>query len=122
MSLSLQSSNPNSALVASLTYFEHESVALAGGKGANLGELIKVGFEVPPGFVITTTAYDLLLQANGLQTTIQDFLTSLQIDNPASVTEMSRRIRDAIKKASIPDPIADEALKAYQQLDGGAVA
>lgn len=33
------------------------AVARAGGKGANLGELIRAGFDVPPGFVITTAAY-----------------------------------------------------------------
>ena len=30
---------------------------LAGGKGANLGELVKAGFPVPPGFVVTAGAY-----------------------------------------------------------------
>ncbi len=32
-------------------------LALAGGKGANLGELIHAGFDVPDGFVVTTDAY-----------------------------------------------------------------
>ena len=32
-------------------------IAVAGGKGANLGELIRAGFPVPDGFVITTEAY-----------------------------------------------------------------
>ena len=32
-------------------------LALAGGKGANLGELVRAGFAVPDGFVITTAAY-----------------------------------------------------------------
>src|SRR5690349_24102466 len=109
MSLSLTSNNINSPLVAPLTYFDHGSLALAGGKGANLGELIKAGFEVPPGFVITTSAYDLVLQANGLQPKLQDCPASIKIDNPASPTEMSQQIRDAINKASIPDPIVDEA-------------
>ncbi|MEM5790326.1 MAG: PEP/pyruvate-binding domain-containing protein, partial [Syntrophobacteraceae bacterium] len=28
-----------------------------GGKGANLAELVKAGFPVPPGFCVTTAAY-----------------------------------------------------------------
>ena len=32
-------------------------LAVAGGKGANLGELVRAGFAVPDGFVITTAAY-----------------------------------------------------------------
>ena len=34
-----------------------DDIARAGGKGANLGELIKAGFDVPDGFVLTTEAY-----------------------------------------------------------------
>src|SRR6185369_16797312 len=100
MSNSVPSNNTGSPLVSLLAYFERDDLALAGGKAANLGELIKAGFEVPPGFVITTAAYDLLLQANGLPTKIRGLLASLQIDNPASLTETSQRIRDAIHKAS----------------------
>ncbi|MDQ7993725.1 MAG: PEP/pyruvate-binding domain-containing protein, partial [Propionicimonas sp.] len=32
-------------------------LALAGGKGANLGELVRAGFDVPRGFVVTTQAH-----------------------------------------------------------------
>ena len=32
-------------------------IAVAGGKGANLGELTRAGLPVPPGFVLTTAAY-----------------------------------------------------------------
>ena len=32
-------------------------LALVGGKAANLGELLRAGFDVPPGFVVTTEAY-----------------------------------------------------------------
>jgi len=120
MPISLQIQYPNSSLVAPLTHFVRESLALAGGKGANLGELIRAGFEVPSGFVITTAAYDLLLQVNNLQ--IQDMLASMQTDNPVSVAEISQKIRDAIQHVSIPDLIIDSVLKAYRQLESGAVA
>ncbi|RBQ20408.1 phosphoenolpyruvate synthase [Spongiactinospora rosea] len=45
------------ALVAPLGAFGRADIALAGGKGANLGELIRAGFPVPGGFVVTTEAY-----------------------------------------------------------------
>ena len=32
--------------------------SLLGGKGANLSEMTKIGLPVPPGFVITTEAYN----------------------------------------------------------------
>ncbi|MDP9265956.1 MAG: PEP-utilizing enzyme [Chloroflexota bacterium] len=44
-------------LVRALSDVGAEDVAIAGGKGANLGELIRAGFPVPDGFVIATNAY-----------------------------------------------------------------
>jgi phosphoenolpyruvate synthase/pyruvate phosphate dikinase len=67
MSTSLQSDNPHTSLVAPLSFFARGSIAFAGGKRANLGELIRAGFQVPPGFVITTAAYNLLRTRSGLQ-------------------------------------------------------
>lgn len=120
MSIHPQSNNLKFPLVASLAQFEHGNIAFACGKGANLGGLIRARFEVPAGFVITTAAYDLFFQIDGLQ--IQGMIASMQTDNPVSVTEVSQHIRDAIQHASIPDLITDEALKAYRQLEGSAVA
>ena len=39
-----------------------EDVDIAGGKGANLGELTNAGITVPPGFVITSETYDKFIQ------------------------------------------------------------
>lgn len=47
--------------VLSLAEVGRGDIALAGGKGANLGELVRAGFPVPPGFVVTTQAYDLFV-------------------------------------------------------------
>ena len=44
-------------LVLPLRDVGRADLAVAGGKGANLGELVRAGFAVPDGFVITTAAY-----------------------------------------------------------------
>lgn len=44
-------------LVVPLSALSARDLPIAGGKGANLGELIRAGFPVPEGFVITTDAY-----------------------------------------------------------------
>ncbi len=41
-------------------------LALAGGKGANLGELVQAGFPVPPGFVLVTSAYRAFVTETGI--------------------------------------------------------
>ena len=41
-----------------------DDIPSAGGKGANLGELAQANIPVPPGFVITTQAYNDFVAAN----------------------------------------------------------
>ncbi|MGS0688455.1 PEP/pyruvate-binding domain-containing protein [Nakamurella sp. GG22] len=49
--------------VVTLAEVGASDIGVAGGKGANLGELLRAGFRVPDGFVITTAAYSAALQA-----------------------------------------------------------
>jgi phosphohistidine swiveling domain-containing protein len=119
-------SNPServqSLLVAPLAAFGRADLLVAGGKGANLGELSRAGFNVPPGFVITTAAYDLLLQENNLKAPLIDLLVALDPDNPDSVNKTSQQIQDLFKRASIPGQLVNEIIQAYQKLKHDAVA
>jgi rifampicin phosphotransferase len=117
-----QTNNTTFPIVASLSFFRHDDLALAGGKGANLGELLNVGFAVPPGFVITTVAYDLLLQNNEAQVRLNHLLASLDVHNADAVSAISKKIRDFFEKLPIPRRITDEILKAYRELGSAAVA
>jgi pyruvate,water dikinase len=83
-------------LVAPLTAFGREDLATAGGKGANLGELVRSGFPVPGGFVVTTHAFDLVAQGN--------------------VT------RDHYERVELPGELRDAIAEAYAALGGGPVA
>src|SRR6266542_2829540 len=112
----------DSLLVAPISYFTSKQLALVGGKGANLGELSQAGFDVPPGFVVTTTAYDLLLQENNLHTRLAGLLQSLNLNNPDSIEKVSQQIRDVLQQASIPERIINEIAKAYRDLNNRAVA
>ncbi|HSA99590.1 MAG TPA: PEP/pyruvate-binding domain-containing protein [Anaerolineales bacterium] len=107
-------------LVAPLPHFRRSDLALAGGKGANLGELSRAGFNVPPGYVITTAAYDLLIQENDLQTRLREMI--VRLDSGDEAARISQQIQNVFQKISIPEQVADEILKAYRQMDGGAVA
>ena len=44
------------ANVLDLGLVGRDDVAVAGGKGANLGEMVKAGFPIPPGFVVSARA------------------------------------------------------------------
>lgn len=110
------------AFVAPLAHFRQSDLALAGGKGANLGELARAGFNIPPGYLITTRAYDLLLQENKLQTPLTELLGSLDVEDQKSTAHVSQQIQNLLHAALIPEPIKNEILTAYRQLGGEAVA
>lgn len=81
-----------------LESLSHTDLPTAGGKGANLGELIRGGFPVPRGFIVTTGAYR------------------------TATGGLSRPTRNAVAQATIPAEVADAIRAAYTGLGGGPVA
>ena len=57
-----------------------EDISLAGGKGANLGELTSAKINVPNGFVITADAYKAFLKENGIDKIIEKNLREASFD------------------------------------------
>ena len=94
-----------------------DDIALAGGKGANLGELSHAGLPVPPGFVVTTTAYDAFVEANGIGDTIVGRALATRADGPAGFEEVAEGIRALFSGGKVPEEMADEIRAAYQELD-----
>ena len=58
--------NVDEQLVCWFEECRKEAVPLVGGKNSSLGELINAGIRVPPGFAITTNAYQLFLERGGI--------------------------------------------------------
>ena len=56
----------------------------AGGKGANLGELVKAGLPVPPGFVVTAQAYQLFTTVSELSQKLSHSIEGLDVDDTSS--------------------------------------
>jgi phosphoenolpyruvate synthase/pyruvate phosphate dikinase len=82
------------------------SLSLVGGKGANLGELSRIGgIRVPDGFCVTTEAYKKILeQASGLNQLL-DQLSMLKVEDGQKIRDISARIRRALEAAPIPKEI-----------------
>ncbi|BEP17446.1 pyruvate, water dikinase [Pyrofollis japonicus] len=89
---------------------------LAGGKGANLGELVTAGVPVPPGFVVTSKAYKLFLEKSGLQEKIAKLLEGLDVNNTEQLEKVSEEIRRLIMKAEMPKDVEEAIRKAYRKL------
>src|SRR3989344_4859739 len=80
---------------------DKEDVPYVGGKGANLGELHKIGAPIPDGFVVTSEAYFKNLKATGAQDRIRGILYNLDVDNPASLETKARAAQEEIKKITL---------------------
>ncbi|MFN8661368.1 MAG: PEP/pyruvate-binding domain-containing protein [Thermomicrobiales bacterium] len=99
-------------VVLDLGYLRARDLAQVGGKAANLGELIAIGMPVPPGFVITTTAYESVAATNALEPLLRQ----------AATTGDGSGARDAFAAAEIPEKITSSVLEAYRAMGGGSVA
>ena len=49
-------------LILNFNEIDKSALPTVGGKNASLGEMIKSGIRVPPGFAVTTDAYRLILR------------------------------------------------------------
>ena len=93
-----------------------EDVDIAGGKGANLGELTQAGIPVPPGFVITSATYQKFMDETGITQEIMDILDALDVNNNKELQESARKIKKIIKETEIPDEIRSLIIEAYNAL------
>lgn len=91
-------------------------VSKAGGKGANLGELVKAGLPVPPGFVVTAQTYQLFTTASGLSQKIVRALEKLDVDNTADLQARAKEIQQMILETEMPANIREEVIRAYETL------
>lgn len=106
----------------------------AGGKGANLARLVRAGFNVPPGFILTTRAYQSFVAANDLEPAIQealrqtgliDPLVSSSPSHPISTSpgrSASATIRQRFSEGRLPDEIATALRQADADIGSPPVA
>ncbi|MEV6140210.1 phosphoenolpyruvate synthase [Nocardia sp. NPDC051990] len=104
--------------VAGFDELRLDDTARAGGKGANLGELVAAKLPVPPGFVILRACYEQVI-SDGPDGAELDRLHSAALaasaDTPR-VAELCRRMRELVHKAVLDGGIRDTILTAYHAL------
>ncbi|MGX7732070.1 PEP/pyruvate-binding domain-containing protein [Rhodococcus sp. 2H158] len=89
---------------------------LVGGKGVNLGELVRAGFRVPNGFTVSTEAYIKTLAESGTTDRIFKILDGLDHKNLDQLEKTAAAIRDVIHSVEIPAVLAEEIERAYAEL------
>ena len=96
---------------------EGATLGLVGGKGVNLSKLIRAGFRVPPCVALSTKAYELFVETNGLFSVIENALAALRPNDPDSLAGASQTIRMAFAAGQLPGEI-EVALEAATTLLG----
>jgi len=83
------------------------SLPLVGGKGANLGEMTRAGFPVPPGFCVTTAAYKAFIGQSVLMDGYFERLAGVKADALDEIAAIGRDIRGYLITVDIPADIRD---------------
>ena len=111
--------------IKSIIWFDEvgkEDVPLVGGKGANLGEMVRAKIPVPPGFVVSTDTYRQFMQTAGLTPVLEGLLHGLDVDNTEQLQTVAAQVREAVTNAPMPESIAADIREAYARLGDGRVA
>ena len=88
----------------------------AGGKGANMGEMVSAGLPVPPGFVVLRDSY--LESMNAAR--VADELNAahreamLHAVDPDHLDDMCEKMKALVLKAGMPDAVRDRILTSYR--------
>src|SRR5262249_132469 len=109
-------------LVGWLQDLGKEDGGLAGGKAANLGEMLRAGLPVPPGFVVTTAAYDDFLAANGLREEGERLTRTSPPEAAAALEAPSQAIAARFAAGAMPKAAAPAVREAYARMGEPAVA
>jgi pyruvate,water dikinase len=91
-----------------------------GGKSASLGELIAAGIPVPPGFAVSTAAFEEFLAHEGLGERVAARLAALDADDLAAVRAASGEIALEMRRTRLPASVTAAVDGHYSDLAAAA--
>jgi len=89
-------------------------IKIAGGKGANLGEIFNNDFPVPPGFVVTSNAFEVFVE--GIKEQIKNVILDIDFEDTAELEKKTKEIRELIIGQEMSEELKEEILEAYHIL------
>ena len=92
--------------VVPLAELRATDLPLAGGKGANLGELMHKGFPVPDGFCVTTAAFSRFLESVPDLDVLFESVRNVDVEDSAAVREIGSRFRTVLIRSDVPAGVA----------------
>ena len=109
------------ASVPSIAWLDRLNAAdasVAGGKGANLSKLIRAGFQVPDGFVVTTHAYLAAMEKAGVRHVLRERAAGISLDDEHELAEHALALQALVTGAGLPESLHDAVSRAYHKLGG----
>lgn len=93
----------------------------AGGKGANMGEMVAAKLPVPPGFVLLRDCYRDSMRDGGVGEELSKLHREALTADMTHLPELCDRLQGLVHKAGIADSLRDRILAAYHALGADAV-
>jgi pyruvate, water dikinase len=90
------------ALTVDLSEVSDTDLAKVGGKACKLGELVRQGLPIPPGFVVTTAAFDAYLTSTPVGEVVRREIQAMDVGKSDVVEGASARIRQAFVETPFP--------------------
>jgi pyruvate,water dikinase len=91
-----------------------------GGKNASLGEMLgnltKLGINIPDGFAITVEGYKSFIRENKLDDAIHEAIAQIDFNSVESLRRGGLKIRQMIRNAKFPQQLGKQIIEAYQKL------
>lgn len=111
-----------SVFTKSLSSSSASDVAIAGSKGASLGEMTNAGIPVPNGFIVLVAAFEHFLNANGLIAEVVSIMHSAKANEIHTIENALEKIQALILNSAVPEEISAEILKGFKRLNSKFVA
>jgi len=99
-----------------------KNVAVAGGKGASLGEMTNAKIPVPPGYVLLASAFDKFLEETDLTQEVAAILGKINYSDINVVDGASAKIRGLIMSAAMPRDLEKLIVSEFKKLKAKFVA
>ena len=89
----------------------------AGGKGANMGEMVAAGLPVPPGFVVLRDSYLESMKAAGVSDELNAaHREAMRSGDQDKQTVMCNAMKDMVLRAGMPSEVRDRILASYRAM------
>ncbi len=111
-------SNENPALIKWFSELNKDSENIVGTKGKSIAEMHNLKIPIPPGFIITTEAYNYFIENSpGLKEKIKGMLNKIDYENIPLLNDITEVIINSIIETNFPKNLEEEILDSYYALD-----